>query len=966
MATTQESIRFSSFNASLNRNNADQLITDLSTSNNTQAKTVAEIIQRTNPDVLLINEFDYDPSGTAAQLFQENYLGVSQNGATPVDYPYFYVAPSNTGIASGFDLDNNGSVVTTPGAAGYANDAFGFGNFPGQFGMVVYSKYPLDTENIRTFQNFLWQDMPGALLPDDPTTAEANDWYSPEELDAFRLSSKNHWDIPINVDGEIVHVLTSHPTPPVFDGAEDRNGKRNHDEIRFWSDYVTPGEGDYIYDDAGNQGGLTPDSRFVIMGDQNADPNDGDSVDEAILQLLDNPLINTTVTPTSEGGIEQSELQGGANTTHESDPAFDTADFADSTPGNLRADYVLPSNNLRIVDAEVFWPESSDPEFPLVGVFDPSVPGGFPSSDHRLVWVDVEVTPTVFPTVETPPVIDVDDSTDGTTLGDADDPAIYVHPTDPAQSFVIGSLKDGGLQVYDLGGQVLQSIAPEDIRYNNVDVLYGFEVGGESVDLAIASDRRNDTLAIFKIDPNTRQLTDFTADDITESIFGIDNGEQTAYGLTTYKSPISGDSYIFVTQREGNQIAQLKLVADGGQVNTEFVRMLTVPIPEGGLEEAQTEGMVADKELGYLYVAQENVGIWKFAAEPEGETTGQLIDEVFPNGSNLQADAEGLTIYYGENGTGYLLASSQGDSTFAAYSREGNNEYLGSYQIGESNGIDSVQNSDGADVINVPLGDQFPFGLLVVHDGSNDPAVLVDDDGELENASTNFKFVPWQNVANAFSEPLVITPDSFDPRNPTEFDIVNGTPDADTIVGTPEDNRINGFGGNDLLAGDLGDDEISGGEGEDILRGDLNDRTPGGSIGGDDILYGGAGNDQIGGKGGNDKLYGDAGDDKLWGDAGDDLLRGGLGNDILVGDDFSGGTGSDTFVLAAGEGTDTIQDFQLGVDFLGLAEDLSFGQLAIAQNQSDTLIRFNDETLAILNNVDANSLIANTSTFTMI
>ena len=965
MVSTQEPIRFSTFNASLNRNTEGQLVTDLSTPDNIQAQTVAEIIQRTSPDVILINEFDYDASGTAAQLFQQNYLSLSQNGATPVEYPYFYVAPSNTGVASGFDLDNNGTVETTPGAPGYGNDAFGFGNFPGQYGMVVYSKYPLDTENIRTFQNFLWQDMPGALLPDDPTTPEANDWYSPEELDAFRLSSKNHWDIPINVNGEIVHVLASHPTPPVFDGPEDRNGTRNHDEIRFWSDYVTPGEGDYIYDDAGNQGGLTSGSRFVIMGDQNADPNDGDSVDEAILQLLDNPLINTTVTPTSEGGPEQSELQGGANTTPESDPAFDTADFADSTPGNLRADYVLPSNNLRIVDAEVFWPKSSDPQFPLVGVFDPSIPGGFPSSDHRLVWVDVEVTPTVLPTVETPPVIDVDEPANDATLGDADDPAIYVHPTDASQSFVIGSLKDGGLQVYDLGGQVLQSIAPEDIRYNNVDVLYGFELGGESVDLAIASDRNNDTLAIFLIDPNTRQLTDITADNITESIFGIDDGEQTAYGLTTYQSPISGESYIFVSQREGNQVAQLKLVDDGGQVNTEFVRTLTVPIPEGGeLEDAQTEGMVADKELGYLYVAQENVGIWKFAAEPEGETTGELIDEVYPNGSHLQADAEGLTIYYGENGTGYLLASSQGDSTFAAYSREGNNEYLGSFQIGESNGIDGVQNSDGADVINVPLGDEFPFGLLVVHDGSNDPAVLVDDDGELENASTNFKFVPWEDVANAFSEPLAITPNSFDPRNPTDFEIVNGTSDADTIVGTPDDNRINGFGGNDLLAGDLGNDEISGGDGDDILRGDLNSREPGGTVGGDDIIYGGAGNDRIGGKAGNDSLYGDAGDDQIWGDAGNDLIRGGLGNDILVGDDFSGGTGSDTFVLAVGEGIDTIQDFQLGVDFLGLTEDLSFGQIAIAQEDSNTLIRFNDETLAILNGITANTITE--SAFTLI
>jgi len=233
-------VRFSSFNASLNRSSAGRLITDLSTPNNQQAKNVAETIQWVNPDVLLINEFDYDSSNTALNLFQQNYLSVSQNGATPVNYPFRYTAPSNTGIASGLDLDNNGSAVTQIGANGYGNDAFWFGDFPRQYGMAVYSKYPIDTANIRTFQNFLWKDMPGALLPDNSSTPAANDYYSPAELNVFRLSSKSHWDVPININGEIVHALVSHPTPPVFDGPEDRNGKRNHDEIRFWQITLLP------------------------------------------------------------------------------------------------------------------------------------------------------------------------------------------------------------------------------------------------------------------------------------------------------------------------------------------------------------------------------------------------------------------------------------------------------------------------------------------------------------------------------------------------------------------------------------------------------------------------------------------------------------------------------------------------------------------------------------------------------
>lgn len=374
----QRVVRFATFNASLNRNSAGALIADLSTPGNAQARAVAEIIQRNRPEVLLINEFDYDDAGLGAALFQEKYLSVPQNGAAPIVYPYRYVAPSNTGIPSGFDLNNDGAV-------GGGDDAFGFGFFPGQFGMAVYSMHPIDEAAVRTFQLFRWADMPGAALPDDPATSAPADYYSPEELDVFRLSSKSHWDLPIRVGQRTVHFLVSHPTPPVFDGPEDRNGRRNHDEIRFWADYVSPARSGYIYDDAGVRGGLPPGEPFVIAGDQNADPSDGDSYDEAILQLLDHPLINTRVTPTSEGGPEQSALQGGANATHSGDPRFDTADFADGTPGNLRADYVLPSNSLRIADAAVFWPLTSDPLFPLVGTFP------FPSSDHRLVWVDVYV-----------------------------------------------------------------------------------------------------------------------------------------------------------------------------------------------------------------------------------------------------------------------------------------------------------------------------------------------------------------------------------------------------------------------------------------------------------------------------------------------------------------------------------------------------------------------------------------------
>ncbi|MFI6026906.1 endonuclease/exonuclease/phosphatase family protein [Amycolatopsis magusensis] len=366
------SVRFATFNASLNRAQAGQLVADLSTPDNAQAREAAEVIQRNRPDVLLVNEFDYVPDNAAANLFRQNYLGVGQNGATPIDYPYAFTAPVNTGVSTGFDLDRNGQV-------GGGNDAHGFGVFEGQYGMLVLSKYPIDTAAARTFQQFRWADMPGALLPDDPATPAKADWYSPAILDVLRLSSKSHWDLPIQVGGSDVHFLVSHPTPPVFDGPEDRNGTKNHDEVRFWADYVTPGKGEYIYDDRGGRGGLGARDRFVVAGDNNADQYDGDGIDGGIERLLRAPRV-IDPHPGSLGGVAAAREQGGANTTHQGPAFFDTGDFADNTPGNLRVDYVLPSHGLIPWRAEVFWPLPGSPLARLNDV-----------SDHHLVRVDVLV-----------------------------------------------------------------------------------------------------------------------------------------------------------------------------------------------------------------------------------------------------------------------------------------------------------------------------------------------------------------------------------------------------------------------------------------------------------------------------------------------------------------------------------------------------------------------------------------------
>ena len=382
------SLRVATFNASLNRNAEGELRADLSTPDDPQARRIAEIIQRVRPDILLINEFDYDP--TAVEEFRDNYLEVGQGDAKPIRYPHAFIDESNTGVLPDVevDFDNNGSFAL-PG------DGFGFGFFPGQFGMLVLSRYPIRTGKVRTFQTFLWRDMPGALLPDDPTTPEPGDYYSDDELDVFRLSSKSHWDVPVRVGRRaVVHLLASHPTPPVFDDPViDQNGLRNHDEIRFWSDYVQPRRGRYIYDDEGRRGGLSHRASFVIVGDQNADPFDGDSVDGAANQLLDNPWVNDRFVPSSRGAAEDAADDGGVNVDHVGDARHDTADFGDDPPfgaGNLRVDYVLPSRRLTVRRGGVFWPTEDSPLFRLVGDDDPDV--GVPlSSDHRLTWLDLRV-----------------------------------------------------------------------------------------------------------------------------------------------------------------------------------------------------------------------------------------------------------------------------------------------------------------------------------------------------------------------------------------------------------------------------------------------------------------------------------------------------------------------------------------------------------------------------------------------
>jgi Endonuclease/Exonuclease/phosphatase family len=392
-ACEAQPVRFATFNVSFYGQRPGEVVQRLAGRDDPQATAVAEIIQRVRPDVLLLNEVDYDRNGALVELFQKNYLAVGQNvsqspdgPAEPINFAYRYLGPVNTGIPSGCDLNRDGQVEANPGSRAYGGDCWGYGLYPGQYGLVILSKFPIDEAQVRTFQTFLWKDMPGALLPDDPKTEAPGDWYSAEALEHFRLSSKSHWDVPIDVLGTTIHILASHPTPPAFDGPEDRNGRRNHDEVRFWIDYIGPAErSQYIYDDASKHGGLPPGALFVIMGDLNGDPLDGEG-QEGVARLLAAPQLSDRPTPESDGGEQQAALQGGVNATHRGNPRYDTLDAADERgPGNLRLDYVLPASGLESVASGVFWPKNEDLYFSLVGTFP------FPSSDHRLVWRDVKI-----------------------------------------------------------------------------------------------------------------------------------------------------------------------------------------------------------------------------------------------------------------------------------------------------------------------------------------------------------------------------------------------------------------------------------------------------------------------------------------------------------------------------------------------------------------------------------------------
>lgn len=367
--TQQEGeLRAAVFNASLSRGYAGELAQDLSIPGDERASAVAEVIQRTRPDVVLLSDVDHDDAHGAANAFRANYLQQGQDGQKPIDYPYVYAAPNNNGIPTGADLDGNGTV-------GDPADGFGFGDFAGQHGMVLYSRYPIDQDKARTFQNMLWKSMPGNRMP--------HDRYSPLVRNVMRLNSTTTWDVPVRVDGDTVHVIAASPVAPVGEAGTSQQ-RRNADQIRMLSDYVAGGSGAaYITDDAGRSGGLAHDSRFVVLGDLAADPAHGPAARGAVDTLLDNPAV-VDPRPASDGAAEAGAVQGSRTGGDRAAAPGLLTSIGDGAAA-LRTDYALPSRTLPVAGAGVFWPSARQDGRSLV-FGDPA-----PSGGHRLVWVDVDL-----------------------------------------------------------------------------------------------------------------------------------------------------------------------------------------------------------------------------------------------------------------------------------------------------------------------------------------------------------------------------------------------------------------------------------------------------------------------------------------------------------------------------------------------------------------------------------------------
>ncbi|MCU9848341.1 endonuclease/exonuclease/phosphatase family protein [Defluviimonas sp. WL0024] len=350
MPAKSETLRIATFNAELTREGPGLLLRDILTGADRQVEAASEVIATAAPDVILLAGFDYDLDGVALEAFAQR---IAAHGMA---YPHHFALRPNTGRASGIDLDGDGKL-------GGPGDAQGFGRFAGEGGMAVLSRLPIEASTAQDFSAFLWRDLPESLISGAALSSDA--------AAIQRLSTTGHWAVPVTLaDGRSLTLLAFHATPPVFDGPEDRNGRRNHDEAAFWLRFI---DGELPF--------APPAAPFVILGDANLDPVDGDGRAGALEALLTDPRLQDPV-PSSTGAVRAGAEQGGANAAQRGDPKLDTADWRDTPgPGNLRVDYVLPSADLAVAGSGVWWPAPEE-----LGSAEAEA-----ASRHRLVWVDVEL-----------------------------------------------------------------------------------------------------------------------------------------------------------------------------------------------------------------------------------------------------------------------------------------------------------------------------------------------------------------------------------------------------------------------------------------------------------------------------------------------------------------------------------------------------------------------------------------------
>ena len=323
--------------------------------------------------------------------------------------------------------------------------------------------------------------------------------------------------------------------------------------------------------------------------------------------------------------------------------------------------------------------------------------------------------PAVVAAAETAPV--------GSPGDAADDPAIWADPQNPANSLIIGTDKKAGLNLYDMQGRVIQHLP--DGKMNNVDLREGFMLGGQSVVLVTASDRTNKAVAIYRLDTEARRLVNI-ADGVQPT------GQGDPYGQCMYRSARSGKTFVFINDSNGEK-RQWELIDVGnGKVRAVRVRDFAFA--------SQVEGCVADDASGLLFVAEEDVGLWRLSAEPDGGPAMTMVARITENPA-LKDDMEGVGLYDLGDGRGYLVASSQGNDSYAVFRREGDQAYLGSFIVvaDGQRGIDGVSETDGLDVTSRNLGPGFEHGAMIAQDGRN----------VLPGENQNFKYVPWTSIADA-------------------------------------------------------------------------------------------------------------------------------------------------------------------------------------------------------------------------